>query len=309
VMRYASAVMSDRREMTKLLAAAVLLFLALPSLAHAHVDWLRPNGTRAPVKGRDLPGRPLPDHLVIRPGRYEVGGRSFKLTRGAYRLDRQQRIVFDGTPRSLLSGISWFEYHDGTGPDNYLSPPEVANAMMHRRVAMICGQLAFFAIWLGADYGVEIRETGFAGSVNSRETEVKVNGAWQFYDLDGLFNFRPLVNGKPTNLLGFVRAKRSALSFDWLSSDAVKSSLADRPNPLFSRTAAEMARFHAQNSFGWPGIPAGVFPWEQYRRDITPMLRDGGYMYFFRQRDRQRIESEGNFLWMPRSEFMAKFYP
>jgi hypothetical protein len=291
-----------------LFVVALSVCLALSPVAQADVIWLRPDAMKEHVEGQDRPGLPLPNRLVIRPGRYEYGGRSFELERGAYRLGDQQRVVFDGSPRSLLSGISWFEYHDGTGPDNRLSDPEIAAAMMHRRVGLICGELAFFAIWLGEKYGVEIRETGFAGSVNSRETEVRVGNGWQFYDLDGLFNFRPLVDGHPTTLLGFVRARRSELTFDWLSSDGVQSSYADRPNPVFERSEAEMLRFHIRNSFGWPGIPPGVFPWEQYRRDITPMLRDGGYMEFFRTRDRELIESQGNFRWVPRPEFIAKYY-
>ena len=290
-------------------ALAVALVALLPATAAAHVTALQPDGTRAAVRGDERPGRVLPDRLVIAPGRYEGGGQSYELTRGAYRLGQQRRIVFDGSARSLLSGIAWFTNHNGTDPDNGLSYPAMAQAMMHRRLDLICGSTSLFAIWLGAQHGLTMRETGFAAPVADRQVEVRVGGAWQMYDLDGLFNFRPLVNGKSTTVVRFVQARRSELSFDWVASDAVHAFYADRPIPEFSRTENEMLRYHARNSFGWPGIPAGVFPWEQYRRDITPVVLEDGYKYFFRTRDREALEaSSPYFRWIPRAQFMAKFY-
>jgi hypothetical protein len=282
-------------------SALLVLLLSSSAVAEGRVVALKPNATTSVLSGDKVPGRQLPDRLVIRPGRYAVGERSYRLARGAYRLGHQQRIVFDGTARSLLSGIAWLEDHNGPGPDNDLTDQQIARAMMHRRVGLICGRLAFFTIWLAAKYGIEVRETGFAGPINSRETEVKIHGEWQFYDLDGLYNVRPLVRGQPTTVVGFVRADSSDVGLDWLSSDGIA---------YFDRSAAEMERLHAHDSFGWPrDVSRDQFVFGHKRQDITPMLRDGAYMYFFRRDDRTQIESEGNFRWIPRDEFMARFYP
>jgi hypothetical protein len=260
----------------------VCVFLFAAASAEAGVVALKPDTTKEVLPGEDIAGRKLPDKLVIRPGRYAYVGRSYKLTRGAYRFGRGYRIVFNGAPRPLMSGIAWLTHHR-LSTDNQIPPQDLGELATQRPLDLSCGGVSRFAAYELDQLGIAARRvalvTPYEMTPYTGHTVMELDWhGWQVYDLD--YNMRPLVEGHPTRAIGYVKAPDDRLSFDWLSGDANR----------FSR------------------LP------DNYRYQMgTALIEDGANFYFTAPVDHTPEElttySHGWYQYLPRQGFMARFYP
>jgi hypothetical protein len=224
----------------------------------------------------------MPRKLVISPGRYVYGGRSYQLRRGAYRIGNRYRIVFNGTVRAVMSGIAWLSYHS-LSADNGSSPEELAELGMHRRLDLSCGAVSRFAVYELGRLGIAARRvalvTPYEMTPYTGHTVMEVyQRGWQVYDLD--YNMRPFVDARPVHALDYVKASDQKLSFDWLSGDATR----------FKR------------------LP------ENYRYQMGTALIEDGPNFFFTDPVAGHTPAElmsysnGWYRYLPRTEFMARFY-
>lgn len=248
--------------------------------AEAQVVALKADGTMAVLSGHPDGGRALPAKLVIPAGRYAYGGRSYDLRGGAYRIGTGYRIVFDGAVRPFMSGIAWLTYHDVQG-DMGRSPEELDQLAMHRRLGLSCGGVSRFAVYELARVGIDARRVALVTpyelthATGHTVMEVYRHG-WQVYDLD--YNMRPLVDGRPVRGIDYVKASDRHLSFDFLSGDARRFDRLPYPYQMGTAMIEDGPNFFYTD-------PVGHTPAE------LTSFSNGWYRY------------------LPRAEFMARFYP
>jgi hypothetical protein len=264
------------------LICCICLSLLAATSAEARVVALRPNGTKAVLTGdKHEAGRPLPRRLVVSPGRYVYGERSYQLSAGAYRIGKRYRVVFNGAVRPLMSGIAWLTNHGFA--DNVYSPEQLDKSAMHRRLNLSCGGVSRFAVYELGQLGIDARRvalvTPYEITPYTGHTVMEVyRRGWQVYDLD--YNMRPLVDGRPVRGIDYVKASDRDLSFDWLSGDATR----------FKR------------------LP------DNYRYQMGTALIEDGPNFFYTDPVGHTPEeltsfSNGWYRYLPRAEFMARLYP
>lgn len=163
-------------------------------------------------------GVPLPDTLVVPPGRYLVHGRSYELRReGLYRflnpaIDNQQRIVHRDKPLALISALAWIASH---GSRDHAHPREEWAAIAQREKLIItCGSISAFGAGILQAQGVSARVVSAStlAKLNTYDNghvllEAKLNGRWTLVDLDVKTMFRR--GRRRLSLLEFAAAART----------------------------------------------------------------------------------------------------
>lgn len=113
-----------------------------------------------PVDG-DAGSSPLPEGLVIPPGKYSERGAAYDLGKeGLYRFfspleSSAQKIVFSGCEYALLSGLCWIHSHGNR--DDRREFGEIKNIALDRKVVMTCGPYSNFSKRLLDEAGVRAR--------------------------------------------------------------------------------------------------------------------------------------------------------
>lgn len=142
----------------------------------------------------------LPGGLIIPPGRYLWGGKSWDCTQeGAYRFwqpgtDRAMRIVWAGGIDRLMQSLAWITAI-GTADDG-LTPVQVTERALWSKPRMMCGRTCEWALSICASLGVTARlaraltadppSNYYDGHVM---LEVLIDGQWKLYDLAGGMTF------------------------------------------------------------------------------------------------------------------------
>lgn len=150
-----------------------------------------------PPQPGGYPAPPLPDQLVIAPGRYSHYGNTYHFDReGLWRLlrrgeDQQQRIVFNGSLEALLSSLAWVTI-SGTGHAD-LPAQERERACMTSSLSLLCGKTTEFALTVLQRLGFRARAVvGYAVRVMSifsgnghtgLEVYSPADGKWVFIDI------------------------------------------------------------------------------------------------------------------------------
>lgn len=161
----------------------------------------------APTFRPDAP--PLPDTLVVPPGTYRVGSRSYGLWRnGFYDLGERRAVVADRWtwPSAIVSGLAWAMGTDA-GIDEQLWGDAGVQATILRRPSLYCG----YQVEVVRKELTRLGHPARAAALVSREhgggghtlLEVWDAGRWTLYDV--LYNFQPLVDGHPTTIVEWVR--------------------------------------------------------------------------------------------------------
>lgn len=251
-------------------------------------------------------GNPLPEELMIKPGLYQIYGQNYDLSKqGLYRFlnptkENEQRIVYQDDLPALMSAIAWITSH-GLADKNKTSQ-ELLEKAKTDKLSINCGAVALFVLE-NLKVKARIVTTLTLAEWNSYDTghtmvEVFDKGRWQVYDLDN--NVRFLKEGQPLNFLEFV----SVVQTD----DYQIEKIADDAD--YSVEGSEKAGY--DYSFYFEAIfssEATLRKW--YQRVIqVPLIGEYPTYYFFDEVNRLRIESyASNYKFMPRDEFMEKFYP
>lgn len=201
---------------TRRTIAALTLTLAATVLTPAaHAAWAEASVPRSLYERMDEVAptfRPdaaqLPNTLVVRPGVYRVGSRSYGLWReGFYELGTRRAVVADArTPVStIVSGVAWALGFDGNDEQLWgaLALPEAIT----RRVSLTCGYQVDAVRVALAQLGHPARAVALSnrnrGGGSHTLLEVWADGRWTLYDV--LYNFQPLVDGHPTTIVEWVR--------------------------------------------------------------------------------------------------------
>jgi glycosyltransferase involved in cell wall biosynthesis len=177
------------------------------------------------VAGDGAGGAELPARLVIPPGRYAVGARSFALeTPGVYKFHRTgrnvgQRVVFGHDPLEALLNLSGWLWAYGAD-DDALPAGFLYDELLHRRVDVLCYAGAVLSARLLTDAGFASRHVvGLTldtwNSHDNGHTLVEVRdhaAGWIAYDPS--FQTLFLSRGTPVGLLELSRLVRSGEAFE-----------------------------------------------------------------------------------------------
>jgi hypothetical protein len=237
----------------------------------------------------------VPEELVIPPARY--GGRDLRQP-GPHDVGRGYRIVFDGTPRSIISGLATITRHQGG--DDFRSPEELAELGTRRRLRMTCGPISYFAKHLLEAQGVDARiiylftkdewRPDYVGDGHVL-LEARARSGWHAFDTD--MNFQPYIDGRPATMVDLLRPRGRNLSYQWLA-------------PPEGRPGKGYYRPHFSTPPRW------------YRNFLgTGLIEAEGtalYYYMTRYHSREEVAARaryfnGSYNWLPRPEFMQHFYP
>lgn len=235
----------------------------------------------APARGD---AAPLPESLVVSPGRYAVGGSVYDMTReGYYRIGSEQRIVYSHSLGALLSGLAWGA---GQGSRDDGKPPQaLASTFMQRRLSLTCGYLVELAHLVLSREGYESRSVAaltshrFNGTNGHTMIEVLQERRWTLYDLD--YDMQPLVDGAPTTIVQWVKpgVRRG---FRPLARDA----------PAL-RTLPPAYRYVVVGGVPLVSDPASTWPY-----------------YYTAPADRKRVSGySAGYRYLPPKLFYARFYP
>lgn len=254
---------------------------------------------------------PLPDELVIPPGRYSVHGRTYALKReGLYRFlmpgeDNQQRIVFRKDALALLSGVAWATSHGSR--DDKLTVEDWLRIARTQKLIITCGNVARLGHHLLTRADVPARLVGSCtlGKLNNYDNghslmEAFLDGRWTLVDLDVKKLFRR--GGKRLSLLEF--------------SDAVAAD--DYEFEPISAAAGIAVGAFVENGYDYGlfmecgfSTEAGLRKW--YRRIMqVPSIRSPEGRFFTVRTTAQRRRAEACYpylAYLPREEFMRRFYP
>lgn len=143
---------------------------------------------------------PLPPTLIIAPGRYLWGSKSWDCTReGAYRFwqpgtDRTMRIVWAGDIDQLMRSLAWITAIGGA--DEALTPAQVTDRALWSKPRLMCGRTSEWALSICAGLGITAR---IARALTADQPtnyydghvmlEVMIAGRWKLYDLAGGMTF------------------------------------------------------------------------------------------------------------------------
>lgn len=254
-------------------------------------------------------GQKLPSELIIKPGIYEVYGKTYNLeNEGLYRFllppkENQQRIVFNGNIDALISSISWI-YSHGT-EDNQLTFKKLKEKALKEKLVGTCGYISNFAKNLLTEQGIESRivsgitSEDFNGYDDSHVMiEVKKDGIWQVYDLDNNSVFYK--DGKPLNFYDFVKeVPNGNYEIKKLSSDiqvAVSGFKDTQTDYNYSFYGEE--RYNTEESLR-----------QWYKRVLSvSFIKDGNISYYF-SGDEEKVKSfNPNTEKISEDEFIKKFY-
>ena len=139
--------------------------------------------------------KPLPRTLVIPPGAYTIGGRTYALEKeGLYRaLDpgraNRQRIVFQKDVVALVSGLCWMHSHGSR--DDRRSSAALRRQALTGKLIMTCGPFCDFVVTLLDRIGVRCRgvamrtlETHNGWNDGHVLLEVRTGKRWVLLDAD-----------------------------------------------------------------------------------------------------------------------------
>jgi hypothetical protein len=279
-----------------LIAALGLLALAPPAGASFYAnDW-----EQKPIKRVTKPKaagkvKPLPAALVVKPGRYRVGARRYDMRRqGFYSIGRKQRIVYRDRLPALMSGLSWAMRSDGA--DDGIGKAAAAEELAKRPLGLICGNQIDVAQYVLAQQGIRSRHVGTLSKALAQQAapgqlpgldhvmlEVQVRGRWQLWDVYN--NGRPLVDGRPTTVMEWVRPGDRTL---------------DRVAEDDNKVRWHLSAFYRAASYT-PLVSDSAQTWPFYFTDP----RSG------RDEERQRdIEAyRSGLIYQSRADFFARWYP
>jgi hypothetical protein len=276
-------------------ALLAFLFLAMPAQASYYGDGPR----RAPVAAAPMESaKPLPERLIVRPGRYTVDGQAYDMRReGYYRLGLKQRVVYRKNLPALMSGLSW-SMHPYGKDDGRGTRAELAARLPNGRVSLTCGPQIDVVQYILAGQGITSRHVGTLSRKLDQKAapgqlpgldhvmiEVLVKGRWQLWDQ---YNHgRPMVAGRPTTVIEWTKPRRDRR-------------LVTIARPDKNITPEGLSDFYIRAN----GIPLVATPeqtWPFYFTD-PPQGPDPA--------QRQRIfDYRSGLGYVPRKEFMARFYP
>jgi hypothetical protein len=164
---------------------------------------------------------PLPNTLIISPGVYSFQGNVYRLKEaGLYRFylvgkEYQQRIIFDGNIKALLSALSWISAHGDI--DNALTQDQLETKALMYKLIVSCGVISYFANEVLTKNGVRSRVVSTVtlddwNNYDNGHSMIEVffpdTQAWVLYDLDNGYFFTD-ANDKPLNLLDFFYAAQT----------------------------------------------------------------------------------------------------
>lgn len=139
--------------------------------------------------------QPIPEDLIIQPGTYTFGNKSFKMEKeGLYRLfeikkSHIQRIVYKKDIWALISALCWIHSHGSR--DQYKKYEEIIEVAKSTKVVMTCGYYSHFVCNLLKNYGILSRVVSMGTLLvpnrwNDGHTaiEIKINKKWVLCDID-----------------------------------------------------------------------------------------------------------------------------
>lgn len=106
----------------------------------------------------------LPDHLIIKPGKYTFYGKSYDLFQeGVYRfvfpeVENKQRIVFTGDVAMLMASLTWLITHGEE--DDYLSHCQLMKKAKSEKLLLTCESAARFCRELLTELNIPCRLIG-----------------------------------------------------------------------------------------------------------------------------------------------------
>lgn len=254
-------------------------------------------------------GKELPEDLVIKPGIYQIYGKSYSFEKqGLYRIilpekDNQQRIVFNGDIKSLMSALAWIYSHGSF--DNEKSYNDLKHQALTGKLVTTCGEVSKFAQNILKEKGVESR---IVSGLTSKERngyddshtmiEVKEGDVWKLYDLDNNATFTK--DGRALNYMDFQTLVASgSYEIQKLSLDtkiAILGFEAEKNDYDYSLYAEE--RFYSDEALrNW------------YKRVLqVPFIKEGDKYYYFDgdEKDVQTVIKNSKKL--NKDDFIRKFY-
>ncbi|MEK7142595.1 MAG: transglutaminase domain-containing protein [Patescibacteria group bacterium] len=277
-----------------------------PSIDRPIAYYFRGTEIQEIISSEGNQGEPLPDELIISPGSYRVYGQNYNLDKeGLYRFldppnSNQQRIVYKDNIPGLMSAISWIASHGLA--DKGKTSQELLEKAKTEKLSINCGDVALFVL-KNLNIKARIVTTLTLEEWNSYDTghtmlEVFDDSRWQVYDLDN--NVRLLADGQPLNFLEFAeRASSGDYQIEKIADDAD-----------YAVRGSNKAGY--DYSFYFEAILSNEETLRKWYQKViqVPLIGEYPTYYFFDKENRERIESyASNYKFMPRDEFMRKFYP
>lgn len=273
---------------------------------HHHLSYRSYLQTITPIYEQAVnDGSPLPDLLIIPPGRYKVNGYTYDMTvEGLYRffdyntLLSINRIVYNTNPIAIISSAMWLTSQSYV--DNSLPYPQMTEKAKTDKLRVACGYATLWTKLLLDGVGIPSRMVqGFAShdwhEINDGHAllEVRLGGKWVMFDFS--FNSRFWKNGVPLNLLEVIE-NAPDYEIEFMS---------------FDTSYDVTGLFYQGHSFSTLFEPMLSTPllYDLYTRLLQiPAIYDGGVLYFYKTSQYDNRLLAWGYQKLSETEYMGRFY-